>query len=229
MVASLIWMSSSSISLLLHKVQTKCDSSEEKQVILALRARVRHHTGHHFIDPGEEILKRHLLKWPGINSQSSAMQGMASIMWHVDAVLPPQSDSRLSQAGLAKPHVAATFVFHVINKAGTCDTSINYIVSQTFSALHTGGTGLKFKSWNCERWKITHKMHLNTNFSCFLKKKSESRDLSVAWKIPLMFLLVKSKWRWPHPKKLHFQAKRWQNYHVKPADRNFCTFSVFSV
>ena len=38
---------------LLHKVQTKCDDSEEIQVILALGARVRHHTGHHFIYPAE--------------------------------------------------------------------------------------------------------------------------------------------------------------------------------
>ena len=44
-----------------RQVQTKCDGSEEKQVILALGASIHHHTGHHFNYPGEGRSKRWLL------------------------------------------------------------------------------------------------------------------------------------------------------------------------
>ena len=38
---------------LLHKVQTKCNSSKEKRAILTVGASVGHEAGHHFSDQGE--------------------------------------------------------------------------------------------------------------------------------------------------------------------------------
>ena len=64
---------------LLHELQTKCDLSEEKQVILAPRAWVRHHTEQYFIYPGEidqvsasELTwRRHLVKCHAGDDQHS--------------------------------------------------------------------------------------------------------------------------------------------------------------
>ena len=60
---------------LLNKVQTKCDGSKEKQVILALRAWVHHHTGHHYIDPGKLRSKHRLLSWPSVYIRPSTSWG----------------------------------------------------------------------------------------------------------------------------------------------------------
>ena len=46
---------------LLRKVQTKCNSSEEKQVIIILRAGVVHHTRQHLVNPGKVRSQRQLL------------------------------------------------------------------------------------------------------------------------------------------------------------------------
>ena len=73
---------------LLHKVQTKCDGSEEKQVILAVRAWVRHCTRHYFIYLGEVRLKCQLWNWPGVNVWSSATWGMASTVLCVSVIHP---------------------------------------------------------------------------------------------------------------------------------------------
>ena len=78
---------------LLRKVQTKCDDREEKPGILAFGAQVRHYSGHHFIYPGEVRLKCQLLNGPGGNTLLSARWGLASTMWHIDAVHPPRMQS----------------------------------------------------------------------------------------------------------------------------------------
>ena len=105
MADSLIWMSSSFNCPWLRKVQTKCNSSAKKHVILALRAEVRHHTGHHSINLGEVRSKCQLVNWSGINIPSSAMQAQCGMLvWYAH----PESDHRMTQPGVAKPCVAAT-------------------------------------------------------------------------------------------------------------------------
>ena len=76
-------------------VKAKCDSSEEKQVILAFRAQVHHHTGYRFIYLGKIISKHWLLNGPGINTWSYAMWRMASTVWHVNAEHLPQIPSQV--------------------------------------------------------------------------------------------------------------------------------------
>ena len=89
MADSSIRMSSLHLPLL-HKVQTKCDSSQEMQVTLALGACVHHRTGHHFTYRGEVRVKHWFLNWPGVlNILLSAMWETARTMQHVDAVHPP--------------------------------------------------------------------------------------------------------------------------------------------
>ena len=93
----------------LLKVQTRCDSSEEKQVCLALGAWVRRRTGGHLTNPGEGRWEHQLFNRPGINIRSSATQGMASTVWRVYAVHPPQIWSQVvTTRGVAKHCVAAT-------------------------------------------------------------------------------------------------------------------------
>ena len=95
MTDSSIQMSSSFVCLYCAKSKFKCEGDEEKQVILILRAWVRHHAGHDSINPGEERSKHWLLNWPGVNIQSRAMRGMASTVGHVDAVHLPQIQSQV--------------------------------------------------------------------------------------------------------------------------------------
>ena len=96
---------------LLREVKTKRNSSEEKQVILAVRAWICHQKGHHFIYPSKLRSKGQLLQWPGVNIQLSAMRGMASTVWHVNVVCLPQIQLQVVTTRGCKASCGSSFRF----------------------------------------------------------------------------------------------------------------------
>ena len=64
-------------------------ATRNKSSLLSLRAWDRHHRNTIFICVGKVRSKHRLLNWFGMNIWLSAMWGMASTMWHIDAVCLP--------------------------------------------------------------------------------------------------------------------------------------------
>ena len=114
MVDPSIWMSHLFFCVtLLWKFQTHCNSSWEKQFILVLWAWGCHHTGHHFIYPGQSKSRSKafwmIRRKTSVNWRSA--KWVANAMWLYHTLWNPwiqrMADHRLSQPGIAKPPVAA--------------------------------------------------------------------------------------------------------------------------